>query len=71
MRNLRGGKKERVKGVIDLFCGEFTLNDLELSCPGVSLHTIRKVLYGLKKDGKITCRGWGSGAKWCKKGEYD
>ena len=67
MRNHRGGKKERVKGVIDLFCGEFTLNDLELSCPGVSLYTIRKVLYDLKKEGKVTCRGRGSRAKWYKK----
>ena len=47
---------------------EFTRNELERACPGVSPHMVRRVLRDLQKVGQIVCLGLGPGARWRKEG---
>ena len=68
MKSPRGAKTELIEVAIDSFSDEFTLIDVERSCPGVSHDMVRRVLRNLKKDDKIICQGRGPGAKWRKKG---
>ena len=68
IKSLRGAKTELIESAIKTFSGEFTLADLECSCPGVSRDMIRRVLRNLQKSKKIECLGRGPGALWRKKG---
>lgn len=63
----RGAKTELVEVSIKKTSGEFTLSDIEHSCPGVSRDMIRKVLREIQKNGHIECLGRGPGARWRKR----
>jgi len=68
LRSPKGAKTELIRAAIDSFSGEFTLSDLERTCPGVSRDMIRRVLryrQGLKE---VECLGRGPGALWRKRG---
>lgn len=64
----RGAKTDLVESSIRLSSVDFSLTDLERTCPGVSRDMIRKVLLSLKKRGKVISLGRGPGALWRKKG---
>ncbi len=64
----RGAKTELIMSAINSFSGEFTLADLERSCPGASRDMVRRVLRELKRIKKVECLGRGPGALWRKKG---
>ena len=64
----RGAKTELIEKTVNSFKYEFTLIDIERTCPGVSRDMIRTVLKNLKNENKITCVGRGPGARWRKKG---
>lgn len=68
VKSPRGTKTEFVEATINSFRKEFTLADLERSCPGVSHDMIRRVLRDLKAAKRIECLGRGPGALWRKKG---
>lgn len=61
----RGAKTLTVEDAIAARSGEFTVQDLELACPGVSRDMIRLILQRMRKDNKLECltRG-GAGARW-------
>jgi hypothetical protein len=61
-------KTEMIVAAISAMPGEFTLNRLEIACPGVIRDMIRRVLRGLKTTGLVECLGRGPGAAWKKKG---
>jgi hypothetical protein len=63
-----GTKTALVEAAVDGFMGEFTLLDIERSCPGVSRDMVRRVLRKLQKTRKVECLGRGPGAAWQKKG---
>lgn len=64
----RGAKTEIVQNALAGFPTEFSLADLERSCPTVSRDMVRRVLRDLQKTGKVECLGRGPGARWRKKG---
>ena len=66
LQSPRGTKTELIQGAIHRLNGEFTLSDLERSCPAVSRDMIRKVLRDLQKANEIECLGRGPGARWRK-----
>ncbi len=66
-RSPRGAKTEMIETAVEAISGEFTLNQLERLCPGVSRDMIRRVLRGLQKTGLVECVGRGPGAIWRKK----
>jgi Fic family protein len=68
IKSPRGTKTELVESAIKAFSGEFTLNDLERACPGVSRDMVRRVLRSLQKVKRIECLGRGPGASWRQKG---
>lgn len=68
LKSPRGAKTDLIIEVINRFPGQFTLSDLERSCPGVSRDMLRKVLKDLQKGGQVECLGRGPGAPWKKRG---
>jgi len=68
MKSPRGSKTELIESAVKNFSGQFTLADLERSCPGVSRDMIRRVLRDLQREKKVECLGRGPGALWRKKG---
>lgn len=60
----RGAKTALVESAIDSFGGQFTLTDLERACPGVSRDMIRRLLWQMRKAGRVVCLGRGPGAAW-------
>ncbi len=68
IKSPRGAKTDLVEAVIKGFSKEFSLNDLERNCPGVSRDMIRRVLRDLQNAKKVECLGRGPGALWRKKG---
>lgn len=64
----RGAKTEMIEAAVNAMSGEFTLNQLERACPGVSHDMIRRVLRRLQKTGHVECLGRGPGAAWRKRG---
>jgi hypothetical protein len=46
----------------------FSLSELQVECPGVSLPTIKRVLGEMKKEGLVMLTGRGRGAKWSRLG---
>ena len=65
MAEPRGAKTTAVEEFIGKQTSEFTIADIEHTCPGVSRDMIRVVLQQLRKDGVVEClsRG-GAGAPW-------
>jgi predicted transcriptional regulator of viral defense system len=49
---------------IEHFLSEFTIADVETTCPTVSRDTIRSVLNEMRDRGKVECLGKGRWAKW-------
>lgn len=68
VKSPRGAKTALVEAAVDNFSREFTLSDLERSCPGVSRDMVRRVLRELQKARKVECLGRGPGTVWQKKG---
>ncbi len=68
LKSPRGAKTALVQAAIDAFPGQFTLNELQRACPGVSPDMVRRVLRDLQKARKIVCLGRGPGAAWRKEG---
>jgi Fic family protein len=68
MKSARGEKTALVRSAIEATGAEFTVNDLQRTCPGVSRETIQLLLHNLRKAGTIECLGRGPGARWAKKG---
>jgi Fic family protein len=64
----RGNKTETVQHAIQAFIADFSLSDLEKSCPMVSRDMIRRVLFDMKKANLVECLGRGRAAKWRKIG---
>ena len=62
----RGSKTDTVKNAIDGFVADFSLTDIEKSCPLVSRDMIRRVLFDLKNEGLVICLGRGPSARWRK-----
>lgn len=59
---------EQILAAISRLSGEFTLTQLEQTCPGVSRDMIRRVLREQQSAGVIECQGRGPAARWEKKG---
>ncbi|MDP2896729.1 MAG: Fic family protein [bacterium] len=64
----RGAKTQIVQNALARFPGEFSVAELERSCPTVSRDMVRRVLRDLQKAGQVECLGHGPGARWRKKG---
>lgn len=64
----RGAKTEQILTAIGRFSGEFTVTQLEQTCPGVSRDMIRRVLRAQQNTGAIACQGRGPAARWRRKG---
>ncbi len=63
----RGGMTVLVETAVDGLPGEFTVSELERTCPGVSHGMICHVLSELKKKGRLEHLGRGHGKSWRKK----
>jgi Fic family protein len=59
-----GAKQAMVRDAIEHFLSEFTIADVETTCPTVSRDTIRSVLNDMRDRGKVECLGKGRWAKW-------
>lgn len=67
IKSPRGVKTEMIEAAVNGFSAEFTMSQLERTCPGVSREMIRRVLRRHQKDGRVECLGRGPGAPWRKK----
>ena len=63
----RGSKTEMILAAIERLPREFTVVQLEKTCPGVSREMVRRVL-GSQKGKRVKCIGRGPGARWTKIG---
>ncbi len=62
----RGWKAQKVQEVIEHFIADFTIQDIQERCPGVSRPTIQRILNQLGHDGTIECVEQGRNARWRK-----
>jgi Fic family protein len=60
----RGEKTATVLAAVEAAKGAFSIGELQRICPGVSVELIRRVLTGLKRQGKISPTGRGPAARW-------
>jgi len=60
----RGAKMDMVLSRLQTMPCEFTLQQVEMVCPGVGRDWIKSILNGLKQEGKVSCSGRGRGARW-------
>lgn len=60
----RGTKTAMVLDAIGHFRGDFTIRELQESCPHVGIDLIRRILREQKNVGKLECLGRGPNAKW-------
>lgn len=60
----RGYKSGLVRETILRIHQPFTMQDLQIACPGIGQPTIRKVMNAMKEDGLIQCVELGRNAKW-------
>jgi Fic family protein len=67
LKSRRGAKTELIRSAVKGFSGDFTIAELERSCPGVSREMVRRVLGQQRKAGEVTCQGRGPAARWRKK----
>lgn len=65
----RGQKTPLVEIAIDGFPCEFTLSELERTCPGVSRQTVRQVVRQLRNNGSLVYQRHGSAVTWRKAGD--
>ncbi len=63
----KGEKTAAILRAIEQFPGPFAISDIQNACPGVSVDMIRRILKGLKADGRVECLGMGRNARWKKK----
>lgn len=63
----RGSKGDRIKEAIEHFVGDFSISDIERTCPDISRPTIYRVLKELKEAGFISPLELGRNAKWTRK----
>jgi Fic family protein len=63
----KGWKQERIREVVDGFLSDFTISDIEESCPGISRPTVTRVLNELSKNGNVECIQRGRNAKWVRR----
>lgn len=63
VKSPRGEKTALIEAAIGRQVGEFSVSDIQLACPGVSLDLIRKVLKSLRGTA-VECVGRGPSAKW-------
>ncbi len=70
----RGAKRDQVLSGIERVAaktGQFTISELEQTCPGVSRDMVRRVLREQQAAGAVECQGRGPGATWTtKRGNY-
>ena len=66
IKSPRGAKTEMIEKAVKKFSSEFSLGDLERTCPSVSREMIRRVLRNLQAKGDVECLGRGPGALWRK-----
>ncbi len=67
MSTVRGEKTAMIMEAVDRFIGEFTVADIQVACPGVSLDLIRRKLKQLRASKQIECLGMGRNARWRRK----
>ena len=67
IKSPRGAKTDMIEKTIQKFSSEFSLGDLERTCPSVSRDMIRRVLRNLQAKGDVECLGRGPGALWRKR----
>lgn len=65
-RQRRGWKAQKVQEVIGHFIADFTVQDIQERCPGISRPTIQRILSTLSHDGAIECVEQGRNARWRK-----
>jgi Fic family protein len=68
IRAPRGSKTDLVLAAINRFAGEFTVAQVEQSCPGVSRDMVRRVLRAQQNANAVACEGRGPAARWKKMG---
>lgn len=62
----RGWKSQKVREIIEHFIADFTIQDIQERCPGVSRPTIQRILNELSHDETIECVEQGRNARWRK-----
>ena len=62
----KGAKTTIIKAAVDQKVSPFTISELQLECPGVSVDMIRTVLKQLKNEGVVECVERGRKATWQK-----
>ena len=67
----KGAKTAIIKSSIEHKIGPFTVSELQLDCPDISIDMIRTVLKKLKSDGLVKCLGLGQKAKWQKTEKWE
>lgn len=67
LKSPRGAKTELIVAAIEGLPKQFSLVDVEQTCPGVSRDMVRKVLKDMQKQQKVECSGRGPGAVWEKR----
>jgi Fic family protein len=60
----RGEKSETVMAAVERREAPFSIAELQRECPGVSVDMLRRVLKGLKSEGRVECLGRGRSARW-------
>jgi Fic family protein len=68
IRAPRGSKTDLVLAALNRFVGEFTVAQVEQSCPGVSRDMVRRVLRAQQSANAVVCNGRGPAARWKKIG---
>jgi Fic family protein len=68
LKSPRGEKTQLLLSAIEGFDDQFTMAQLERTCPGVSREMMRVVLRRLAAEGSVECMGRGPGAPWRRKG---
>jgi len=64
--SIKGEKSQLVIDTINKMIGHFTLKEIQIACPGVSIDLIRYVLKDLRANGIVECSSKGQFAKWKK-----
>lgn len=67
----KGAKTAIIKSSIEHKIGPFTISELQLDCPDISVDMIRRVLKKLKSEGLVECLGLGQKAKWQKTEKWE
>ena len=60
----KGWKAKKVQDVINHMIADFTINDIQERCPGISRPTIQRILNQLGQENLIECINRGRNARW-------